>query len=77
MVMWPTLCASSVYQQWCILAGVSPVYTLVGIQGKSPLQGNIRYISLAVPLIYIYTTMLAQKTKTLPSFSGDVFECLH
>ena len=34
--------------QLCV---ISPVYTPVGIQGKSPLQGNIRYISLAVPLI--------------------------
>ena len=31
-----------------LLTGIFPVYTP---GGKSPLQGNIRYISLAVPLI--------------------------
>ena len=34
-----------------LLAGIFPVYPPGCIQGKSPLQGNIRYISLAVPLI--------------------------
>ena len=37
--VWPTLCASSVYQQWCILAGIFPVYTPSGYTGKIPIGG--------------------------------------
>ena len=38
----------------CVVAlplGIFPVYPPGEYTGKSPLQGNIRYISLAVPLI--------------------------
>ena len=43
---------TSVYTSNGVYSQGFSLYThLVGIQGKSPLQGNIRYISLAVPLI--------------------------
>ena len=46
------LCALVVYASNGVYSQGFPLYAHpVGIRGKSPLQGNIRYISLAVPLI--------------------------
>ena len=39
-IVWPTLCSSSVCQQWCILAGISPVCTPGGYTGKIPIAGK-------------------------------------
>ena len=50
-----------------LLAGIFPVYPPGCIQGKSPLQGNIRYISLAVPLI-LEATMVQGNDNLMTKF---------